>query len=78
MCQLSFCDLAGAVAPTRGWYSKVLGVIQQDGRGGQDGGDWHILPLFSSIAGVLCISVTTNEKNTTNVSFELSNLEYDV
>ena len=74
MCQLSFCDLAGAVAPTRGWYSKVLGVIQQDGRGG----DWDILPLFSSIAGVLCISVTTNEKNTTNVSFELSNLEYDV
>ena len=72
---MSFCDLAGAVAPTRGWYSKVLGVIQQDGRGG----DWHISPLFSSIAGVLCISVTTNEKkNTTNVSFELSNLEYDV
>ena len=58
MCQLSICDLAGVVAPTRGWYSKVLGVIQQDGRGG----DWDILTLFSSITGVSCISVTTNEK----------------
>ena len=76
MCQLSFCDLAGAVAPTRGWYSKVLGVIQQDGRGG----DWDILPLFSSIAGVLCISVTTNEKilQMFHLSYPIFNMMYNI
>ena len=76
MCQLSFCDLAGAVAPTRGWYSKVLGVIQQDGRGS----DWDILPLFSSITGVSCISVTTNEKilQRFHLSYPILNMMYNM